>query len=61
MITDRVKQIAGCDNHSVAVTEQGKLFAWGFGERGQIGNATKDTEGADANVPFLYVFSFSFF
>ena len=42
------------DNHCTAVTESGAVYAWGFGESGQIGNADKDSGGEDAQVPFKY-------
>jgi len=50
--TNQVLQISSKDNHCTAVTANGSLYAWGFGDRGQIGNATADTEGKDANLPF---------
>eukprot|EP00026_Physarum_polycephalum_P003548 Phypoly_transcript_03561.p1 GENE.Phypoly_transcript_03561~~Phypoly_transcript_03561.p1 ORF type:complete len:607 (-),score=131.38 Phypoly_transcript_03561:534-2354(-) len=49
---DKVVHIGTGDNHCTAVTESGAVYAWGFGESGQIGNADKDSDGEDANVPF---------
>ena len=38
----RVKAIAGGDCHSLAVTDDGQLFAWGGGECGQLGVGSTD-------------------
>ena len=34
---DKVAKIYAGDNHSFAITEDGKLWAWGLGSQGQLG------------------------
>lgn len=36
-IHDRVKHIVCGDNHTLALTEQGNLWAWGMANQGQLG------------------------
>jgi alpha-tubulin suppressor-like RCC1 family protein len=36
-IPEKVKQIAGGDNHTLALTSSGKIYAWGWNGHGQLG------------------------
>lgn len=45
---NRVIQISCGDNHSIAVTEQGDVYTWGFGEMCQLGHGPDE----DKNVPW---------
>jgi regulator of chromosome condensation len=44
-----VIQIAAGSNHTIAVTKDGKAFAWGFGESYQLGSGSDE----DEKVPHL--------
>lgn len=39
-IPGRVVCVSGGENHSLAVTEDGKVYAWGYNGWGQLGNGT---------------------
>ncbi len=39
-ITEIVKQISVEDNHTIALTENGEVYAWGYNGYGQCGNGT---------------------
>lgn len=43
LVTQCVIQIAcGCD-HTLVVTDDGKLYTWGYNNNGQLGNGTKNS------------------
>lgn len=44
---DQIIQIASGFRHNLALSKNGRLFAWGYNGYGQLGNATKDHK----NVP----------
>lgn len=44
-----VHQIAAGSNHTIAVTKDGKAYAWGFGESYQLGSGSDE----DEKVPHL--------
>jgi alpha-tubulin suppressor-like RCC1 family protein len=44
-----VIRVAAGSNHSLALTADGRLFAWGYGEYGQLGNGTQSS----SSVPVL--------
>jgi len=46
----RVTGIAGGDFHSVAVTTDGRVLAWGFNDEGQLGNGTATSSSVPVPV-----------
>lgn len=48
---DGIKYIASGENHSFALSEDGKLFAWGLNQFGQCGISTEINDGALVTVP----------
>ncbi|RYD82768.1 MAG: hypothetical protein EOP84_08925, partial [Verrucomicrobiaceae bacterium] len=51
----KVVTIAAGQFHSMALTEEGKVYVWGRNDRGQIGNTTQATSGTNSkfNTPQL--------
>jgi len=49
---DKVVKIGAGDSHSLAVTEHGALYAWGFNERYQLGTGEEDDETEPCHIPF---------
>ncbi|AMD21318.1 HER039Wp [Eremothecium sinecaudum] len=48
---DGVKYIASGENHSFALTEDGKLFAWGLNQFGQCGVSSQIEDGGVVAIP----------
>ena len=42
-------KIAAGESHALALTADGKVYAWGGGEKGQLGNGYNE----DSNYPVL--------
>ena len=40
----RVTQVACGQNHTLALTEDGQVYGWGFNEWGQLGNGNRPSE-----------------
>ena len=43
----KIKEISAGYNHTVAIDEDGKVYAWGYNYRGQLGDGTNN----DSNIP----------
>ncbi|SCU96776.1 LAMI_0F07712g1_1 [Lachancea mirantina] len=48
---DNVKYIASGENHSFALTREGKLYAWGLNQFGQCGVTSEVEDGALVTIP----------
>jgi regulator of chromosome condensation len=48
---DHVVQIACGANHSLALTKNGKIYSWGFGESYQLGHGPKKPKEGEAENP----------
>ena len=49
----RIKQVAVGWNHSLAITPNGLLFAWGFNFHGELGIGTRADSGKPKDVNML--------
>ena len=47
---ERIKAVAAGDSHSIALKEDGNVWAWGWGQQGQIGDGTKSSRSAPVQV-----------
>ena len=48
---DNIKYISSGENHSFALSTEGKLYAWGLNQFGQCGISTEVEDGALVTVP----------
>lgn len=57
----KIKDIAVGDYHSLALSEEGKVYAWGANSNGQLGDGTENAKYTPVEVPGLsnikYIFS----
>ncbi|GAM22313.1 hypothetical protein SAMD00019534_054880 [Acytostelium subglobosum LB1] len=52
-LTYKIKQIACGDEHTVALLQNGSIFAWGRGEDGQLGHGVKETRHSPIHIDSL--------
>ena len=50
----KIKDIAAGDFHSLALSTEGKVFAWGANDYGQIGDGTLNSKYSPIEIPGLY-------
>ena len=48
----KIKAIACGSVFTFAITQDGDLYAWGYGTEGQLANGTQDEDPEDAPIPF---------
>lgn len=51
----KIQSVSASGYHVLAVDDQGGLWAWGWNQRGQLGDPALDNSGGDAEGPFLTV------
>jgi alpha-tubulin suppressor-like RCC1 family protein len=52
----RVKAVAAGHGHSLALLADGRVFAWGLNNSGQLGDGTTDTRGPSSTKPVTWAY-----
>ena len=53
-IEDTIKDISVGNNQVLALSETGKVYAWGYGEKGQLGNGSRYNQSTPVVVTDIY-------